>query len=110
MQRIWALGKRAGVAINPATGSGALEEIIPDLDQVLVMTVNPGFGHQQFIRTSRPKIGRVCELIERLEAGCEAEVDGGIDVTTAPLVVRADAIVLVAGSGSSATATAWAPR
>ncbi|HKX02643.1 MAG TPA: ribulose-phosphate 3-epimerase [Methylomirabilota bacterium] len=98
VQRIRALGKRAGVAINPATGCGALEEIIPDLDQVLVMTVNPGFGHQQFIRTTLPKIGRVCELIERLKPGCEVEVDGGIDVTTAPLVVRAGATVLVAGS------------
>ena len=98
VQRIRALGKRAGVAINPATGSGVLEEIIGDLDQVLVMTVNPGFGHQQFVRTTLPKIGQVCELIERLKPGCAVEVDGGIDVTTAPLVVRAGATVLVAGS------------
>jgi ribulose-phosphate 3-epimerase len=98
VQRIKALGKRAGVAINPATGSGVLEEIVLDLDQVLVMTVNPGFGHQQFVRTTLPKIGQVCELIERLKPGCAVEVDGGIDVTTAPLVVRAGATVLVAGS------------
>ena len=98
VQRIRALGKRAGVAINPATGSGVLEEIVRDLDQVLVMTVDPGFGHQQFIRTTLPKIGQVRELIERVKPGCAVEVDGGIDVTTAPLVVRAGATVLVAGS------------
>ena len=98
VQRIRALGKRAGVAINPATGAGVLEEIIRDLNQVLVMTVDPGFGHQQFVRTTLPKIGRVRELSERLKPGCAVEVDGGIDVTTAPLVVRAGATVLVAGS------------
>jgi len=96
--RIRALGKRAGVAINPATGSGVLEEIVGDLDQVLVMTVDPGFGPQQFVRTTLPKIGQVCELIERLKPGCAVEVDGGIDVTTAPLAVRAGATVVVAGS------------
>jgi ribulose-phosphate 3-epimerase len=98
VQRIRALGKRAGVAINPATSAAVLQEIVQDLDQVLVMTVNPGFGHQQFLRTTLPKIGRVRELIERREPGCEVEVDGGIDATTAPLVVRAGATVLVAGS------------
>jgi ribulose-phosphate 3-epimerase len=98
VQRIRTLGKRAGVAINPATPGTVLEEIIRDLDQVLVMTVNPGFGHQQFIRTTLPKIERVRELTERLKPGCDVEVDGGIDATTAPLVVRAGATVLVAGS------------
>jgi ribulose-phosphate 3-epimerase len=96
--RIKTLGKRAGVAINPATVSGVLEEIVQDLDQVLVMTVNPGFGHQPFLRTTLPKIGRVRELVDRLNPGCEVEVDGGIDAITAPLVVRAGATVLVAGS------------
>jgi ribulose-phosphate 3-epimerase len=98
VQRIRSLGKRAGVAINPATSGAVLEEIVQDVDQVLVMTVNPGFGHQQFIRTTLPKIERVRELTERLKPGCEVEVDGGIDATTAPLVVRAGATVLVAGS------------
>jgi ribulose-phosphate 3-epimerase len=98
VQRIKALGKRVGVAINPATPAAALEEIIVDLDQVLVMTVNPGFGHQQFIRTTLPKIRRVRELVERLTRPCDVEVDGGIDATTAPLAVRAGATVLVAGS------------
>jgi len=98
VQRIRTLGKRAGVVINPATASGVLEEIVQDVDQVLVMTVNPGFSHQQFLRTSLPKIGRVRELVARLKPGCEVEVDGGIDATTAPLVVRAGATVLVVGS------------
>jgi ribulose-phosphate 3-epimerase len=98
VQRIRALGKRAAVAINPATPGAVLEEIVHDLDQVLVMTVNPGFGHQQFIRTTLPKIERVRELVERRKPGCDVEVDGGIDATTAPLVVRAGATVLVAGS------------
>jgi ribulose-phosphate 3-epimerase len=98
VQRIRTLGKRAGVVINPATASGVLEEIVQDVDQVLVMTVNPGFSHQQFLRTTLPKIGRVRELVERLKPGCEVEVDGGIDATTAPLAVRAGATVLVAGS------------
>jgi ribulose-phosphate 3-epimerase len=98
VQRIRTLGKRAGVAINPATPVAALEEIVRDVDQVLVMTVNPGFGHQQFIHTTLPKIGRARELIERLKPGCDLEVDGGIDATTAPLAVRAGANVLVAGS------------
>ena len=98
VQRIRALGKRVAVAINPATPGGVVEEIVQDLDQVLVMTVDPGFGHQQFIRTTLPKIARVRELVERCKPGCEVEVDGGIDATTAPLVVRAGATVLVAGS------------
>src|SRR6516225_9789644 len=82
VQRIRALGKRAAVAINPATPVGVLEEIVCDLDQVLVMTVNPGFGHQQFIRTTVPKIDRARELIERRRCECELEVDGGIDAAT----------------------------
>jgi len=98
VQRIRALGKRAAVAINPATPVGVLDEIVCDLDQVLIMTVNPGFGHQQFIRTTVPKVGRARELIERRRCECEVEVDGGIDAATAPLVVRAGATVLVAGS------------
>jgi ribulose-phosphate 3-epimerase len=98
VHRIRALAKGVGVAINPATPSAVLEEIVQDLDQVLVMTVDPGFGHQQFIRTVVPKIARVRELVERRTPGCAVEVDGGIDATTAPAVVRAGATVLVAGS------------
>jgi ribulose-phosphate 3-epimerase len=98
VQRIKGLGKRAGVAINPATSAVVLEEILPDVDQVLVMTVNPGFGHQPFIHTTLPKIRRLRSMIERLKLGCELEVDGGIDEVTAPLTISAGANVLVAGS------------
>ena len=98
VQRVKALGKRVGVVINPATPAAVLEEILQDLGQVLVMTVNPGFGHQRFIRTTLPKIHRVRQMIEKIKPGCDLEVDGGIDAATAPLVVAAGANVLVAGS------------
>jgi ribulose-phosphate 3-epimerase len=98
VQRIKALGKRVGVAINPATRADVLEEILPDTDQVLVMTVNPGFGHQPFLKTTLPKIRRVSQMIEQLNPECELEVDGGIDELSAPLTVAAGANVLVAGS------------
>src|SRR6476659_2323646 len=98
VQRIKALGKRVGVVINPATPAAVLEEILQDLDQVLVMTVNPGFGHQRVIQTTRPNIRRVRQMIDEIKRDCDLEVDGGIDVTTAPLVVDAGANVLVAGS------------
>ena len=98
VQRVKALGKRAGIVINPATPALVLEEILQDVDQVLVMTVNPGFGAQHFIHATLPKIRRVRQMIERIKPGCDLEVDGGIDPTTAPLVVEAGANVLVAGS------------
>lgn len=98
VQRIKSLGKRVGVVINPATPATVLEEILQDVDQVLVMTVNPGFGHQRFIHTTLPKIRRVRQMIDEIKPDCDLEVDGGIDVTTAPLVVDAGASVLVAGS------------
>jgi ribulose-phosphate 3-epimerase len=92
------LGKRVGVAINPATPASVLDQILPEIDQVLVMTVDPGFGHQEFIHTTLPKISVVRRLIDRLNPGCDLEVDGGIDSATARLVVAAGANVLVAGS------------
>jgi ribulose-phosphate 3-epimerase len=98
VHRVKALGKRVGVVINPATPAAVLEEILQDLEQVLVMTVNPGFGHQHFLRTTLPKIRRVRQMIERINPGCDLEVDGGIDAETAPLVVAAGANVLVAGT------------
>jgi ribulose-phosphate 3-epimerase len=98
IHRIKSLGKRAGVAINPATPPGMLEEILPDVDLVLVMTVNPGFGGQEFIHTMLPKIRRVRKMIDQVKPECELEVDGGIEPHTAPLVVEAGARVLVAGS------------
>jgi len=98
VQRIKALGKRVDVAINPATPAAVLEEIIQDLDQVLVMTVSPGFGHQHFLHATLPKIGRARQMIDRIKPGCDLEVDGGVDTATAPLAVAAGANVLVAGS------------
>ena len=98
VQRIKALGKRAGVVINPATTAAVLEEILPDIDQVLVMTVNPGFGHQHFLASTLAKIGRVRHMIKEINPACDLEVDGGIDEETAPLAVAAGADVLVAGT------------
>ena len=98
VQRIKALGKRAGVAINPATPASVLEEILTDLDQVLVMTVNPGFGHQHFLKSTLTKLRRVATMIEQINPDCELEVDGGIDEATAPVAVAAGANVLVAGT------------
>ncbi len=98
VQRIKALGKGAGVVINPATTAAMLEEILPDVDQMLVMTVNPGFGHQHFLGSTLAKIRRVRELIEQIKPECDLEVDGGIDKKTAALAVTAGANVLVAGT------------
>src|SRR5215469_15065890 len=98
VQHIKTLGKRVGVAINPATSAAVLEEILSDVDQVLVMTVDPGFGHQQFLATTLPKIRCVREMIERIKPACDLEVDGGIDAATAQLAVEAGAKVLLAGS------------
>ena len=98
IQRIKALGKRAGVVINPATPAAVLEEILQDVEQVLIMTVNPGFGHQHFLPTTLPKIRRIRQMIEQIQSGCDVEVDGGIDAETAPLAVAAGANILVAGT------------
>ncbi|MGB9724535.1 MAG: ribulose-phosphate 3-epimerase [Chloroflexia bacterium] len=96
--RVHELGCRAGVALNPATPLVALEEILPEVDQVLVMSVNPGWGGQSFIPASLGKIARLRRmLLERGLEGVEIAVDGGIDEHTAPQVVRAGADVLVAG-------------
>jgi ribulose-phosphate 3-epimerase len=98
VERIKTLGKRAGVVINPATSATALEEILQDVDQVLVMTVDPGFGHQHFLSTTLPKIRHVRHLVQQIKPGCDLEVDGGIDAVTGPLAVNAGANVLVAGT------------
>jgi ribulose-phosphate 3-epimerase len=98
VQRIKALGKPAGVVINPASPAAVLEEILQDVEQVLIMTVNPGFGHQHFLPTTLPKIRRVRQMIKQVKSGCDVEVDGGIEAKTAPLAVAAGANVLVAGT------------
>ncbi|MCL2474446.1 MAG: ribulose-phosphate 3-epimerase [Alphaproteobacteria bacterium] len=98
---IKSLGKKAGVALNPATPVSAIEHVLQDIDLVLVMTVNPGFSGQSFIHSMLPKIAEVRSLIDAMgDAGkhIEIEVDGGINPDTAGLVVNAGASVLVAGS------------
>jgi ribulose-phosphate 3-epimerase len=98
LQQIHAAGKKAGVALNPSTPASVLSEVLSSLQLVLVMTVNPGFGGQEFIPETLPKIRQVRQEIERHGLDCEVEVDGGIHEQTAPLVVEAGANVLVAGS------------
>jgi len=94
VSRVAELGAKAGVVLNPATEVSALTEIVPFVAMVNVMTVEPGFGGQKFIKTSPEKVRRVRELAPELDI----EVDGGIDAKTAPLVVEAGANLLVAGS------------
>lgn len=97
--QIHALGCRAGAALNPATPLCSLEEILPNLDLVLVMSVNPGFGGQAFIPGSVDKIARLRRLLERRGlADMELSVDGGVDPQTAPALVEAGATLLVAGT------------
>ena len=98
IQEIHRLGLKAGVAINPATPAAVLTEILSDLDLVLVMTVNPGFGGQRFIDSSVPKIAQVRSMIDERGLKCDLEIDGGVDAKTAPRGVEAGADVLVAGS------------
>jgi ribulose-phosphate 3-epimerase len=96
--RIKDMNVRAGVALNPSTSLDAIREILPFLDLVLVMTVNPGFGGQTFIPQMLDKIARLRELLDERKLSAELEVDGGINVELAPKVVRAGARVLVAGA------------
>jgi len=96
LQTIRALGKRAGVALNPGTAVDAIEPVLDELDLVLVMSVNPGFGGQRFLAASLDKIRRARALLAG--RGIHLEVDGGINAETAPKVVAAGADVLVAGS------------
>jgi ribulose-phosphate 3-epimerase len=98
IQHIRGLGKRASVAVNPHSSLDGLEVVLPDLDMVLLMTVNPGFGGQHFIDAVLPKLRELRTEIERRSLHVEIEVDGGITAETAPLVVGAGANVLVAGS------------
>lgn len=96
--RIKELGARAGVSINPATPVDLLSDIIRDVDLVLIMSVNPGFGGQVFLPASVERIRRAASLLGAVKSGAFIEVDGGIDPATAPAVVAAGATVLVAGS------------
>jgi ribulose-phosphate 3-epimerase len=98
VQAIRALGKRPGVALNPSTSLAAIEEMLEYVEMVIVMTVNPGFGGQEFIHSMLPKITRLRRLLDERGLGCDIEVDGGINPDTAPLAVEAGANLLVAGS------------
>ena len=100
VEQIKGFNKKAGIALNPATPVGTLEEILPYIDLVLVMTVNPGFGGQSFIETMPQKIAAMRQMIDArgFASRVELEVDGGINAETAPRVVAAGARVLVAGS------------
>ena len=98
IQLIGALGCKAGVALNPATGIESVREIAPFVDMVLVMSVNPGFGSQRFIETSTSKLRRMRDLLDQLNPICDLEVDGGIGTHNIADIVDAGANVLVVGS------------
>jgi ribulose-phosphate 3-epimerase len=98
IQYIKSLGARAGVAINPSTPVGALEEVAGDVDHVLVMSVNPGFGGQTFIPRSESKVQLVRALLDRAGNPAPIEVDGGVDVTNIARLAAAGASIFVAGS------------
>jgi len=96
--RIRELGVRPAIALNPATPIHSLDEILPEVDMVLIMSVNPGFGGQKFIPSSIDKIRRLKKQISALNRGILIEVDGGINAMTSPLVRESGTDVLVAGS------------
>lgn len=98
LQTIRALGKKAGVAICPATPASALSEILDLVDIVLVMTVNPGFGGQKFLQSQLGKIREIRSMIEKSGRAIRIGVDGGVDRDTAPMAIEAGADFLVAGS------------
>ncbi|MBI1364976.1 MAG: ribulose-phosphate 3-epimerase [Alphaproteobacteria bacterium] len=98
IQRIKAAGVKAGVALNPGTPAAAALEVIDDIDLILVMTVNPGFGGQKFIASQLKKIAEARAAIDRSGRDIMLEVDGGVNAETAPAIIEAGADVLVAGS------------
>lgn len=100
IQAIKALGKKAGVSLNPATPAKALDYVLEELDLVLVMSVNPGFGGQRFIDSQLRKIEAIRKRIDATGKAIDLEVDGGIDVETAPRAIAAGADVLVAGTAT----------
>jgi ribulose-phosphate 3-epimerase len=98
IQAIKGLGVKAGVTLNPATPLVTLEEILPDIDLALIMSVNPGFGGQAYIPTSTAKIHRLRQMLDAIGSPAELEVDGGVKMENAAEIVGAGATVLVAGS------------
>jgi ribulose-phosphate 3-epimerase len=100
IQRIKSLGKKAGVSLNPATPAKMLDYVLDEVDLVLVMSVNPGFGGQKFIASQLKKIEAIANRIAKNDLVVDIEVDGGIDAVTAPLAIDAGATVLVAGTAA----------
>lgn len=100
VQAIKALGKKAGVVLNPGTSADTLEYLIDDVDLILVMSVNPGFGGQSFISSQLRKIEAIRKMIDQTGREIFLEVDGGITTETAPLAISAGADVLVAGTAT----------
>ncbi len=100
LQAIRALGKKAGVSLNPATPLSAIEHVLEDVDLILVMSVNPGFGGQSFIPGALEKLTALRERIDALGLTIDLEVDGGINFETAPQAIAAGADVLVAGTAT----------
>jgi ribulose-phosphate 3-epimerase len=98
VSQIKELGLKAGVSLNPATPLSFVESILTDIDLLLIMTVNPGFGGQQFIKTMLSKIRQARELIDRLAPAVLLEVDGGVTLTNMPAILKAGADVFVAGA------------
>jgi ribulose-phosphate 3-epimerase len=98
IQQIKELGCKSGVTLNPATSLATLEEILPEVDLVLVMSVNPGFGGQAYIPGSTAKIARLRAMLDQIGSQAELEVDGGINSKTIAEVASAGATVLVTGS------------
>jgi len=100
IQRIKSLGKKAGVSLNPATPAKMLDYVLEEIDLVLVMSVNPGFGGQKFIYSQLRKIEAIANQVAKKGLAVDIEVDGGIDGATAPQAVNAGATVLVAGTAA----------
>lgn len=98
IQQIKELGVKSGVTLNPATPLSTLEQILPDVDLVLIMSVNPGFGGQAYIPATTDKIARLRRMLNDIDSQAEIEVDGGINTATIAEAVEAGATVLVAGS------------
>ncbi|MEH6475096.1 MAG: ribulose-phosphate 3-epimerase [Sneathiella sp.] len=100
LQVVKSFGKKAGVSLNPATPASTLEHIMDEVDLILVMSVNPGFGGQKFISSQLEKIRILRGMIDESGRDIDLEVDGGINIETAPLVIEAGADLLVAGSAA----------
>jgi ribulose-phosphate 3-epimerase len=100
IQRVKALGKKAGVSLNPATPAKVLDYVLEEIDLVLVMSVNPGFGGQKFITSQLRKIEAIANRVAKESLDVIIEVDGGIDVATAPQAIAAGATALVAGTAA----------